>query len=68
MQGKAGNQVNSCLDFEFHIATKARLNAYQMQKYIKKIQLREHTAKSKKVNFQDRRVEYAYYCPHQLNA
>lgn len=26
------------------------------------------TAKRKKVNFQDRRVECAYYCPHQLHA
>lgn len=67
LQGKARNEVNSLLDFESHTATEARLNAYQMQN-IKEIQLREHTAKRKKVNFQDRRVECAYYCPHQLNA
>lgn len=33
LQGKVRNQLNSLLDFESHIATEARLNAYQMQKY-----------------------------------
>lgn len=30
LQGKARNQGNSLLDWESHIATEARLNAYQM--------------------------------------
>lgn len=33
LQVKARKQGNSLLDFESHIATEARLNAYQMQKY-----------------------------------